>query len=63
MAFSKARAIAVFGKNDAGGVAWPYGVGATIPNPTWSPVQHRAHLEDREEAKRLVFDWAQKYGL
>jgi len=63
MAFSKTRAIAVFGKNDAGGVAWPYGVGATVPNPTWSPEQHRAHLQDREEAKQLVFDWAQKYGL
>lgn len=63
MTVSKTRAIAVFGKNDLGGVAWPYGVGETIPNPTWTPEQRQAHLEDREEAKQLVFDWAQKYGL
>ncbi|MFJ7201629.1 MULTISPECIES: hypothetical protein [unclassified Streptomyces] len=63
MAVSKTRAIAIFGKNDEGGVDWPYGVWPQVPNPTWSPEEHRTHLKDRAEAQQLVFDWAQKYGL
>ncbi|WLQ69287.1 hypothetical protein [Streptomyces glycanivorans] len=63
MTISTTRAKAIFGRNDGGGVDWPYGVGATIPNPTWSPEQRRAHLQDREEAKQIVFDWAEKHGL
>ncbi|MFJ2590754.1 hypothetical protein [Streptomyces sp. NPDC087538] len=64
MTISKTRAIAVFGKNDFGGVAWPYGVAAqdTRP-PEWTTEQYEAHLKDREQAQQLVFDWAQKYGL
>lgn len=63
MSISKTQARAIFGKNDEGGVAWPYGVGATIRNPSRSPEEQRAHLADRAEAKQLVFDWAQKHGL
>lgn len=60
---NKTSAIAIFGKNDLGGVDWPYGVGAQARNPQWSPEEYRAHLKDRAEAKQLVFDWAQRYGL
>lgn len=63
MAISKTRAIAIFGRNDVGGIAWPYGVGEQIPNPGWSPEELQAHLKDREEAKQIAFDWAQKHGL
>ncbi|MCX4606805.1 hypothetical protein OG402_40990 [Streptomyces anulatus] len=64
MAISKTRAKSIFGTNDEGGVAWPYGVAPQNPKPRdWSPEQYQAHLADREAAQQLAFDWALKHGL
>lgn len=64
MTVSKTRAIAVFGKNDLGGVAWPYGAAAQPTRPQgWTEEQYAEHLADRAAAQQLAFDWAQKYGL
>ncbi|MEU9623711.1 hypothetical protein ACIODT_32225 [Streptomyces sp. NPDC088251] len=54
---SKTSAIPIFGKNDCGGVAWPYGVAAhdTRP-PEWTAEQYEAHLKDRGQAQQLAFE-------
>ncbi|MFB7222435.1 hypothetical protein [Streptomyces sp. NPDC056227] len=61
---NKTSAIAIFGKNDFGGVAWPYGVAAQPHRPSdWTEEAYAEHRKDREQAQQLVFDWAQKHGL
>jgi hypothetical protein len=60
------RAVAAFGENDLGGVAWPYGV--SDPDRfnyrgEDGPAQYEERLKDRRQAQRVVTEWAERHGL